>query len=115
MPNVSQQPKPEWSVLTRPGCENVEFRVLLNTEGLVVANLRFAAYANIDKHSAPYDIDVICIQGAGYTQVGDTTAELRAGETIRWPAGIDHHLWTDGETMETLMVERLAMEATIQS
>ena len=53
----------------------MEFRVLLNTEGIVVANLRFAARANIDKHSAPYEIDVICIQGAGYTQVGDTTAE----------------------------------------
>jgi hypothetical protein len=25
---------------------------------------------------------------------------------VRWPKGVSHRLWTDGETMTTLMVER---------
>lgn len=102
---VEPQPKPEWSAVPREGCKGVEFRVLLRRQGLIVANLRFAAGATIDRHSAPHDIDVVCVAGSGFTSVGDQTSPLRAGHTVRWSAGVDHCLWTDGEGMETLMLE----------
>jgi hypothetical protein len=60
----------------------------------------------IDPHDAPFDIDVICVAGSGFTSVGDREFPLCAGETIRWPKHRQHLLWTTGDTMETIMVER---------
>ena len=106
MIHVSDQPKPEWAKLPRPGCENVQFRLLLSRDGISVANLRFASTATIDPHSAPFDIDVICVQGAGFTSVAEVTQPINAGQTVRWPKDEVHCLWTDGQTMETIMIER---------
>jgi quercetin dioxygenase-like cupin family protein len=103
---IEKQPRPDWSRLPRKGCENVEARVLLVKDGLAVANLRFGRNAFIDKHSAPFEIDVVCVSGSGFTSVGDEEFPISAGETIRWPKGYDHCLWTTDDTMETLMVER---------
>ena len=103
---IESQPKPDWAELPRPGCENVSFRVLLAKDGLAIANLRFAANATIDRHDAPFDIDVICIAGSGLTSIGDEVQSIAAGQTIRWPKHTDHCLWTDGSEMETLMIER---------
>lgn len=103
---VHDQPKPAWAPLPRPGCKNVEFRLLLQSDGLVVANLRFASHATIDEHDAPVDIDVICIDGAGKMSIGNAEFDLRAGQTARWPKNTDHRLWTLDSTMETIMVER---------
>lgn len=103
---IDQQPKPHWAVLPRPGCENVKFRLLLNKDGLAVANLRFSENATIDRHDAPFDIDVICLSGTGFTSIDDDTATISAGETVRWPRGKQHCLWTEDAPMETLMVER---------
>ena len=80
--------------------------MLLVKSGLAIANLRFGQNATIDKHDAPFDIDVICISGSGFTSVGDEEFPLSAGETIRWPKDRDHCLWTTDDTMETIMVER---------
>jgi hypothetical protein len=33
---------------------------------------------------------------------------LRAGQIVRWPKDVPHHLWTEGTTMTTLMFERVA-------
>ena len=103
---VQEQPKPEWSAVPRPGCINVEFRVLFSSEGIHIANLRFSEHATIDEHDAPIDIDVICISGAGFTSIGEETYAIEAGQTVRWPKNIDHRLWTENSRMETLMVER---------
>ena len=103
---IEAQPKPDWAVLPRPGCENVEFRVLLGKDKLSVANLRFAESATIDKHSAPFEIDVLCMAGSGFTSLDDDVAPISAGESIRWPAGKQHCLWTETTTMETIMIER---------
>lgn len=103
---VEAQPKPNWAVLPRPGCKNVEFRVLLGKDKLSIANLKFAENATIDKHAAPFEIDVLCIAGSGYTSIDDTSFPIAAGETIRWPAGKMHCLWTEDTTLETLMIER---------
>ena len=106
MSKVRGQPKPLWAPLPRPGCVNVEFRVLLGSEGIFVANLRFAEGATIDKHSASHEIDVICISGSGFTSIGEETFPIASGQTIRWPGNLDHCLWTDQTTMETIMIER---------
>jgi len=103
---IQDQPRPTWSPVPREGTRGVDFRVLLGRDGILVANLRFAADATIDQHSAPHDIDVICIAGCGYTSVGGDVFVIGAGQTVRWPRDIDHRLWTEGEPMETIMVER---------
>ena len=104
---IEPQPRPDWSPVPREGCVGVEGRVLLRNEQTLLANLRFAAHATIDEHSAPYGIDVVCLDGSGFVSVGEETSALRAGETVHWPAGVDHRLWTEQSTMETLMVEHV--------
>jgi len=106
MLTIERQPRPDWSPLPREGVRGVEGRVLLRRQGLLIANLRFAESATIDPHPAPFPVDVICISGAGFTSVGGEKSAIRAGQTVRWPANVEHCLWTEGEPMETLMVER---------
>lgn len=103
---IESQPSPEWSLLPREGCRGVKGRVLLGRDGLLIANLQFDAHATIDRHSAPHDIDVICVAGSGFMSVGDDVSPIQAGETVRWPGHVDHCLWTEDAAMETLMVER---------
>ncbi len=103
---IERMPKPNWQPLPREGVVGVTARVLLNRDGIVIANLRFAAGATIDEHAAPMEIDVICLEGEGFTSIDGKTTRIRAGERVVWPAGINHRLWTDDSAMETLMVER---------
>jgi quercetin dioxygenase-like cupin family protein len=103
---IQQMPRPNWQPLLRNGTEGVTGRVLLNRAAIVVANLRFAANATIDEHSAPFEIDVICLDGEGFVSVGDKSSAFRSGERVVWPAGVNHRLWTQDVGMETLMVER---------
>jgi quercetin dioxygenase-like cupin family protein len=100
-------PRPDWSPLPFEGCVGVDGKVLLRAEDVNVAILRFGPQATIHEHPATIDIDVICLEGSGFVSLGESTAPLRAGERIRWPAGLSHRLWTDGETMMTLMVEHV--------
>jgi quercetin dioxygenase-like cupin family protein len=81
-------------------------RVLLRRAGIAIANLRFEPNATIDEHSASIEIDVICLAGAGFVSVGTESSPIRAGQRVVWPAGVNHRLWTEGSSMETLMVER---------
>lgn len=103
---IQAQPEPAWTPLPRPGVHGVEFRILLRAEGIFLANLRFSQSATIDRHSAPHEIDVICVSGSGFTSVGEDEYAIHAGQTIRWPANVDHCLWTTDDSMETIMVER---------
>ena len=80
-------------------------RVLLSRSGIVIANLRFSAHAFIDEHSAPFEIDVVCVDGEGYVSVDGVSSPLHCGESVTWPASVDHRLWTDSSEMETLMIE----------
>jgi quercetin dioxygenase-like cupin family protein len=91
--------------LPRPGCVGVEAKVLLRRAGLSIAMLRFAAQAAIDEHSASFEIDVVCLEGAGYVSVGGESHALTAGQSITWPANMAHRLWTSGSPMTTLMIE----------
>jgi quercetin dioxygenase-like cupin family protein len=90
-----------------PGCRNVEGQGLLSHDALSLALLRFGPEATIHEHAAPnLEIDVLCLEGQGFTSVGDETTPLHAGERVRWPAGERHCLWTAEHPMLTLMVER---------
>lgn len=103
---IEAQPRPDWSPLPREGCEGVEARVLFRGDGLAVAQLRFAPGGHVDPHAARFPVEVICLEGAGFTAVGERREALRAGQRVRWPPGEVHALWTEGEPMVTLMLER---------
>jgi quercetin dioxygenase-like cupin family protein len=94
-----------WTPLPMDGCRNVWVKMLMKLDHLGLALLRFDPDGTIHEHPAGIVIDVICLEGAGMVSVGGEQAPLRAGERIRWPAGIPHRLWTTDTNMLTLMVE----------
>ena len=104
-PEVRPVPRPGWTPLPYTGCRGVEARSLLRLEHLALALLRFQPGGTIHEHPADIDIDVICLEGRGLTSLDGEQAPLKAGEQVRWPAGIPHRLWTEDATMLTLMVE----------
>jgi quercetin dioxygenase-like cupin family protein len=106
---IEQMPRAEWEPLPRAGTVGVTGRVMLRRAGIAIANLRFLPNATIDEHSAPFDIDVICIAGEGFASVGDQTSIFQAGQRLVWPAGVNHRLWTEASEMETLMIERIGV------
>ncbi len=97
----------EWKPLPDEGCINVRYKPLLKQDHLAMAMLYFDKKATIHEHSADFDIDVICLEGAGLTSVGKEQAPLFAGDRVRWPAGKLHRLWTKDSEMITLMVEHI--------
>jgi quercetin dioxygenase-like cupin family protein len=103
---IDSFPRPDWEPLPMEGCENVEGRVILNEDELVLAVLRFAPHGTIHEHPGASDAIVACLEGEGFTSVGDEVHALAAGQRVRWPPGIPHRLWTEGSTMTTLMIER---------
>lgn len=68
--------------------------------------LKFDAEGTIHEHAAPYDIDVVCLEGEGFTSIEDRIWSFKRGLTLTWPAGRVHRLWTAEHSMVTLMVER---------
>ncbi len=99
-----------WKPLPDEGCINVQYRPLLKQDQLALAMLLFEKQATIHEHSADFDIDVICLEGAGFTSVGKEQAPFFAGDQVRWPAGKLHRLWTKDSEMMTLMVEHVGVE-----
>lgn len=95
----------DWTPLPRSGVVGVHARVFVDMTDLVVAMLRFSPRATIDEHDAPHVVEVICMDGEGFTSVDGNQAAIKAGETVTWPAGHPHRLWTEGMSMITLMVE----------
>lgn len=103
-------PRPGWDPL--PAAVGIVGRVLVQ-EGsdarlpdLLVAELRFSEHASIEPHAHTRDAIVVCLEGQGFTSVGDGTLPLREGQQVRWPSGVVHGLWTEGSTMTTLMIEQ---------
>jgi len=94
-----------WRLLSQPGCVAVEASGVVRQSGLTLVLLRFAAEATIDEHTAQHDIDVRCISGHGWASIGEQRYQLAPDDQVRWPAGVMHRLWTDGEAMTTLMME----------
>jgi quercetin dioxygenase-like cupin family protein len=104
--DVRPCPRPEWQPSPAEGAVGVVSRALLHEEDLFVAQLRFSEHATIHEHPGANETVVVCLEGEGYTSVGDAVAPLREGEQARWPKGIPHRLWTEGTAMLTLMIER---------
>lgn len=96
---------PKWTPLTQEGTRGVSVQVLLTNDHLHLAMLSLLPNATIHEHAADHHIDVICLEGSGYTSIGSQHLTLRAGEKIHWPAGHPHRLWTGFDQMKTLMVE----------
>jgi quercetin dioxygenase-like cupin family protein len=105
MSGPEQVPHPHWSPLPVDGAVGVEVKVLLPPPPPVIAMLHFSLGGGFPAHSAPFDIDVVCLDGAGFVLVGDDSCTFRADERIHWPAHAMHRLWTESEEMTTLMVE----------
>jgi quercetin dioxygenase-like cupin family protein len=102
---VQSIPRPDWTALPFEGCVNVEGKVLLTLDQLSIALLRFGPGATIHEHAATIAIDVVCLEGQGFTSVGGVIAPLEAGQRVHWPANVRHCLWTDSKPMQTMMVE----------
>ena len=103
--DVAAVPRAEWSPLPFDGCRDVDGKTVLEQEGLLVAMLRFGKDATIHEHSAEHDVDVVYLEGSGKMSVGGEESIIRVGERVRWPANLNHRLWTEGEEMLTLMIE----------
>jgi quercetin dioxygenase-like cupin family protein len=80
--------------------------VLVREWGFFIAMLRFDQDGTIHEHPGINDTVVMCIDGEGWTSVGDERTRIRAGELVRWPKGVPHRLWTERREMTTLMFER---------
>ena len=109
--DVAPVPRPEWSALPHEGAVGVEGKVLLRSDDVFVAMLRFSEDATIHEHPAPHEIVAICLEGEGFTSVGGERTAIRAGQRVVWPKDVPHRLWTEGSTMTTLMVERPASQS----
>jgi quercetin dioxygenase-like cupin family protein len=107
-PRIESFKRPHWEPVPYEGCANVEGRVLFWDGTLGLALLRFAEHGNIHEHAGPNDTVVSCLEGRGFTKVGDEVAPIESGQLVYWPAGIVHGLWTEDSTMTTLMCERPA-------
>ena len=87
--------------------EGVEGQVWLVDQRVVLAPLRFGPYTQSHLHAADHDIHVVCLEGAGFALSGDKVVQLHQGETVLWPKGEEHDLFTEEESMTTLMVEHV--------
>jgi quercetin dioxygenase-like cupin family protein len=101
-------PRPGWSPLPeKEGIHGVEGQVLLADRRAVVAMLRFSAHARTDVHPADHDIHVLVLEGEGFSFCGGETEAIEAGQSVLWPKGEPHNLFTRDSTMITLMVEHV--------
>ena len=85
----------------------VDVRVLWHGDDFLLAQLRFGEHANIDEHAGPNEAYVSCLEGSGFTMVGDDVEPIEEGGRVFWPKGVVHDLWTEGSTMTTLMFEAI--------
>ena len=64
-------PRADWVAKTNDDAVGIELRVLLDSKRLLIAQLRFAAAASFAAHDAPWDCEVLCLEGSGMVRVGD--------------------------------------------
>jgi quercetin dioxygenase-like cupin family protein len=81
----------------------------LNSRVMIEA-MYFEPHARLDEHSAPHDILFVVITGSGSLRLGGPQGKTRvvtAGDAVIWPAGIDHMVWTDGESLSAIVINLL--------
>ena len=104
--DVRPIPRPGWDPLPFEGSVGVVGRVLVREDDFFVAELRFSANATIHEQPGKREAIVVCIDGEGFTSVGNEVSRLREQQQVRSPRGIRHRLWTERWTMTTLVIER---------
>lgn len=100
-------PRPDWELVLHPSIQGVERQVWLVDKRVVLARLRFGPHTQSHLHAVDHDIHVVCLEGAGFARSGDSVDQIHAGETVLWPKGEDHNLFTEEEPMTTLLVEHV--------
>src|SRR3954451_17091359 len=106
-PEIRPFKRPDWEPVPMEGFVNVEGKVIVGDDDLVLALLRFGEHGHINPHAGPNDALVSCLEGNGFTSVDGETAELKAGQTVFWPAGADHHPWAGGAAEAALLYAAL--------
>jgi quercetin dioxygenase-like cupin family protein len=80
--------------------------IVLNSPTQVEA-MYFEARAAIDEHSAPNPILFLVTGGKGFVRIGGPAGETRAieaGDAVLWPAGLDHTIWTEDESLQAIVI-----------
>ena len=75
--------RPDWSPLPFEGCVGVEGKVLVRESGFFFSLLRFEPGGTIHEHPGERDAYVACLEGEGWTSVGEEHSQLRTGECRR--------------------------------
>ena len=81
--------------------------ILLNRPMLVVA-MYLEPHASMDEHSSDVPILFLVTQGRGFVRIGGPTGETQsvtAGDAILWPAGLEHKIWTEYETLDAIVID----------
>jgi quercetin dioxygenase-like cupin family protein len=81
----------------------------LNTPVTVEA-MYFEPHARMDEHSAPNDILFLVTSGSGKLRLGGArgeTREVAPGDAVIWPAGVDHAVWTEEQTLTAIVINLL--------
>lgn len=59
---------------------------------------------DMPEHTSLEAVLCVCVDGSGYTKVGDESVELNAGEAVVWPTSRTHKLWTTDSSMTVLLI-----------
>jgi quercetin dioxygenase-like cupin family protein len=66
--------------------------------------LRFGPGGTIDEHPHHAEIVVVALEGEGFSSVDGVPEPLHAGQSVKWPAGRPHRLWTEGSGLLALLL-----------
>ena len=80
--------------------------ILLDTD-LQVEMMYFDPHGFMEEHATDHPILVVAIQGQGLVRIGGPqgeTCNIMAGEAILWPANTAHTIWTEGNTLQVLVI-----------
>lgn len=84
--------------------------ILLNRPMIVVA-MYLEPHGSMDEHSAEQPILFLIMKGSGFVRIGGPNGETRrvsAGDAVLWPAGLDHKVWTEDESIEAIVIDGTA-------
>ena len=81
--------------------------IMLDRPMIVVA-MYFEPHASIEEHSADVPVLFLVIGGKGFVRIGGPNGEVRTistGDTVLWPAKLDHIVWTDDEELQAIVID----------
>ena len=80
--------------------------ILLDRPAFAVA-MYLDAHARMDEHSADKPILFLVTRGNGWVRIGGANGEttvVTAGDALLWPAGQDHTVWTEDDTIDAILI-----------